>query len=205
MKIASYIRVSTQKQTTWNQQQIIEEFCKRMGYEIYDTYIDENWSGAKESRPEFDRLIIDMRNHRFEGIVVYKLDRIGRSLQHLLQLFEEFKNNQIQFISVTQNINTDTPDGRMFLKMIMVMAEYERELTVARTRDTLDRYKEQLEQHGYFIDRDGKKKTSLGRPMGKKDSSNIKRRKSGYIKRWADAPKKRHKQTTPQKLAVTIS
>jgi site-specific DNA recombinase len=144
MKVASYIRVSTQKQTTWNQQQIIEEFCKRMGYEIYDKYIDENYSGVKESRPDFDRLMIDMRQHKFQGIVVYKLDRIGRSLKHLLQLFEEFKNNQIQFISVTQNINTDTPDGRMFLKMIMVMAEYERELTVARIRDTLDRYKEQF-------------------------------------------------------------
>jgi site-specific DNA recombinase len=171
-----------------------------MGYEIYDKYIDENYSGAKESRPDFDRLMNDMRQHKFQGIVVYKLDRIGGSLQHLLQLFEEFKNNNIQFISVTQNINTDTPEGRYFLKSMMLMAEYERELTVARTRDTLDRYKEQLETQGYYIARDGKKKTSLGRPIGKKDSSAIKRRRSGYIKRRADTPKKRHKQITPPKI-----
>lgn len=154
-----------------------------MGYEIYDVYNDENWSGVKESRPQFDRLMNDVRQHRFNGIVVYKLDRIGRSLQHLLQLFEEFKNNNIEFISVTQNIDTKSEEGKLLLKMMMILAEYERELTVQRTRDTLQRYKEQIADCGYFIGRDGKKHTHLGREKGKKDSKP--RRKSGYHLRWA--------------------
>lgn len=156
-----------------------------MEHEVFDIYNDENWSGKDDSRPQFDRMMNDMRQRKFQGIVVYKLDRIGRSTKHLLQLFEEFQNNNIKFISVTQNINTDTPDGRMFLKMLMVLAEYERELTVGRTRDTLQRYKELIDEQGFFIGRDGKKHTFLGREKGKKDSKP--RRKSGYYRRWADA------------------
>jgi len=76
---------------------------------IYNTYLDIGQSGSKESRPEFDKLIADMRSGFFKGVLVYKLDRIGRSLQHLINLFEEFRHKGIEFISATQNINTTTP------------------------------------------------------------------------------------------------
>jgi DNA invertase Pin-like site-specific DNA recombinase len=109
-----------------------------------------------------------MRAGKIESVVCYKLDRIGRSLKHLLSLFEEFQNRKIGFVSLSQNIDTNTPEGRMFLKMLMVLAEYERELIVARTKDGLARAVKQ-----------GKK---LGRPNGSKDKG--RRRKSGYIKRW---------------------
>ena len=123
-------------------------------------YVDRGFSGKDNKRPEFERLLADMRQGRFTALAVYKLDRIGRSIVHLLNLFDEFKNRGIGFISVSQNINTNTPEGRMFLRMLMVLAEYERELIVSRTLDGLARAKRQ-----------GKK---LGRPLTTAIGDNIK-------------------------------
>ena len=100
-------------------------------------------------------------------MVVYKLDRIGRSLQHLLNLFEELTNRKIGFVSLSQNIDTATPEGRLFLHMLMLLAEFERELIVSRTLAGLARARRQ-----------GK---TLGRPKGRKDSRP--RAKSGYYLR----------------------
>jgi DNA invertase Pin-like site-specific DNA recombinase len=186
MKTAIYIRVSTDKQTVENQLPIIQDYCKRNNYVVFDIYQDVI-SGRTDSRPDFDRLINDMRKHRFDCIMVYKLDRIGRSLKHLLQLFEEFRNNKIDFVSVTQNINTSTPEGRMFLHLLMIFAEYERELTVARINDTLGRYKEHLKNEGKFIARDGRVRHHLGRPKGSKDKKQ--RKKGGYYLRYMEIKK----------------
>lgn len=181
MKVAIYCRVSTDKQTIENQLPIIQDYCTRNNYDVYDIYQDII-SGKTDSRPDFDRMMSDMRQHKFGCIAVYKLDRIGRSLKHLLQLFEEFNNNKVDFISVTQNINTTTPEGRMFLHMLMIFAEYERELTVARINDTIGRYKKHLKEKGSFIARDGKVRHSLGRPKGSKDHNP--RKKGGYYLRY---------------------
>lgn len=193
MKVAIYTRVSTTDQNPETQKQMIEDYCNRQpDYQIFDVYEDVI-SGKTGSRPEFNRLIEDMRERKFDVIAVYKLDRIGRSLQHLLQLFEEFRNRNIEFISITQNINTCTPEGRLMLKMLMLLAEYERELIVSRTRDTLNRYQNQIDKHGHFTSRKGKRVKKLGRPKGSKDSEP--RRKSGYYRRWE------RKKSTPQKTS----
>lgn len=194
MRVSVYTRVSTTEQNPEMQKQRILEYCKVNELEVYDIYEDVI-SGKKESRPAFDRLLYNMRQRRFNAVAVYKLDRIGRSLQHLLQLFQEFKNRDIKFISVTQNINTDTPEGELMLRVLMLLAEYERELIVARTRDTLDRYKGQIKDKGYFVSRNGRKVRKLGRPRGSKDKN--KRKKSGYFRRWDD---EKHKKSTPRKL-----
>jgi len=170
MKIGIYERVSTRdKQDISTQSNCLMDYAKRNGLEVYKAYKDIGESGSKDSRPAFDKLLKDMRQGLFEGILVYKLDRIGRSTVHLLKLFEEFENKKVEFISATQNINTTSPEGRMFLKMLMVLAEYERELIVDRINDGLDRARAQ-----------GK---TLGRPAGKKDGK--KRRVSGYYLRYA--------------------
>lgn len=182
MNIAIYCRVSTKLQTTINQEQFVKEYVQRLGHKIYRTYTDV-YTGASDSRPHFDKLLSAMRKHEFDTIAVYKLDRIGRSLKHLLQLFEEFNKHKITFISCTQNIDTSTPEGRMMLQMLMVLAEYERELTRARINDTIGSYKEQLKEKGQFITRDGKICKKLGRPKGRKDTTP--RNKSGYYVRWA--------------------
>lgn len=195
MRVAIYTRISTEDQNPDTQLKQIQGYCITHDHEVYDIYEDVI-SGKSDSRPAFDKLLFDMRSKRFDGIAVYKLDRIGRSLQHLLQLFQEFKNRNIQFISVTQNINTDTPEGKLMLRVLMILAEYERELIVARTRDTLDRYKDQIKTKGYFVSRDGNKMEKLGRPKGSKDKN--KRKKSGYFRRWAN---EKDKKSTPTVLS----
>jgi len=182
MKAAVYVRVSTAEQNPEIQKELLIDYCKNNNLDVFSIYEDVI-SGAKDSRPAFNRLINDMRSRKFDCVVVYKLDRIGRSLQHLLQLFQEFKNSNIKFISITQNINTSTPEGHLMLRMLMLLSEYERELIVSRTKDTLDNYKNKIKKDGYFISREGKKVKHLGRPPGSKDK--VQRRKSGYYQRWA--------------------
>ena len=180
-KTAIYTRVSKSEQNQEMQKKITIEYCKHNRIEVYDVYQDVI-SGKKESRPAFDRLLYDMRHRRFNAIAVTRLDRIGRSLQHLLQLFQEFKNRDIKFISVTQNIDTSTPEGELMLRVLMLLADYERTLIVARTCDTLNCYKDDIEKYGYFVSRDGKRISKLGRPKTSKDKK--KRKKSGYYRRW---------------------
>ena len=169
MKAGIYYRISTRdKQDVGMQEKSIKDYCEREGIEIYKEYSDIGQSGSKESRPSFDLLLKDMRDKLFDCVIVYKLDRIGRSLSHLVKLFEEFKKRKIDFISITQAINTTTPEGRMFLHILMVLAEYERELTISRINDGLKRAKAS-----------GKK---LGRPHGSKDKG--RRRKGGYYNRY---------------------
>jgi len=139
MKSAIYLRVSTKdKQDISMQHKAIQDYCERQGIEVIREYADVGISGSKESRPQFDLMLQEMRAGLFDTIIVYKLDRIGRSLSHLVKLFEEFNKKGIKFISVTQSINTSTPEGRMFLNMLMVLAEYERELTISRVNDGLE-------------------------------------------------------------------
>ena len=181
LRVALYGRVSTSDQNVGMQMEAIREYCSRSGYQVVDEYVDNGFSGKDDRRPDFERLLADMRQKRFDALVVYKLDRIGRSMKHLLNLFEEFKNLDMEFVSITQNINTTTAEGRMFLRLLMVFAEYERELIVARTRDGVARAR-----------RNGKQ---LGRPKGSKDGKP--RKRSGYWLRYA-----RSKQSSPALLRV---
>jgi len=107
MKVAIYVRVSTEQQDYENQVEACKKHCSMKGYEVYKVYGDVI-SGKSTLRPEFNKMLIDMRNYKFGAIMVTKLDRIGRSLQHLLSLFDEFNNKGVQFIAITQNIDTTT-------------------------------------------------------------------------------------------------
>jgi DNA invertase Pin-like site-specific DNA recombinase len=94
-------------------------------------------SGAKTSRPQFNQLLDDMRHSKFDCIVVTKLDRMGRSLQHLLSLFDEFSNRGVAFIATTQNIDTTSASGRLQMQILGAFAEFERNLISERTREGL--------------------------------------------------------------------
>jgi len=179
-KVGLYGRTSMADQNSETQLMALRDYCLRMGYQAVGEYVDNGFSGKDDKRPAFERLLADIRSNRVDCVVVYKLDRIGRSLKHLLNLFEEFKNLGVEFISVTQNITTGTAEGKMFWQMLGVFAEYERELIVARTKAGLERAKRQ-----------GK---SLGRPKGSFDGRP--RRKSGYLSRWI----KESKQSSPRVL-----
>jgi len=173
---ALYSRVSTQdKQHIDMQDRLLRDYCSTNSITIIDTYQDVGESGSKESRPEFDRMLTDMRAGKFNTMIVHKLDRIGRSLTHLLSLFAEFQKKGINFISITQALNTTTPEGRMFLHLLMVLAEYERELIVSRVNAGVANAKA--------------KGIHCGRPKGSKDKKV--RRKSGYNMRWVNEGKKK--------------
>jgi len=136
LKVAIYARISTDTQEVENQVRICTEYCNRMGYEIHNTFRDVI-SGKTISRPEFNRLLIDMRAWKFNAIMVTKLDRIGRSLKHLLTLFDEFNRKGIHFIAVTQNIDTSTSAGKLQMQIMGAFAEFERNLISERTKEAL--------------------------------------------------------------------
>lgn len=136
LKVAIYVRVSTEQQNYDKQLQLCKKHCEIKGYEIFRVYSDVI-SGKETSRPEFNKLLVDMRNYKFNAIMVTKLDRIGRSLQHLLSLFDEFNNKGVQFIAVTQNIDTTTSVGKLQMQILGAFAEFERNLISERTKEGL--------------------------------------------------------------------
>lgn len=186
MKVALYLRVSTTDQTTLNQELELKEYCKRSNHEIVEIYKDEGISGAKTSRPELDRMLQDMRQKRFEGIVVWKFDRLGRSTSHLLQVLQELQNKGVSLIATSQNIDTNTPMGKFFFTILSGFAEMEREIITERIKLGLERRR-----------KEGK---PLGRAKGSKDKD--KRKRLGYFERWKTNKKaKWHtKESTPHQI-----
>ena len=168
MKAALYLRVSTQEQTTLNQELELKNYCEREGIESYKIYKDEGISGAKTSRPQLDLMLQDMRNRLFDCVIVWKFDRLGRSTAHLLQVLEELKNKGVRLIATSQNIDTSTAMGKFFFLILSGFAEMEREMIRERILLGLKRRKAQ-----------GK---ALGRPKGSKDKG--RRKKGGYYLRY---------------------
>ena len=140
MKVAIYCRVSTSEQDADKQEYICREYCERNGYEISYIYKD-TISGTTSSRPSFNQLLEDMRHYKFDTVMVTRLDRMGRSLQHLLSLFQEFNRKGVKFIAVTQNIDTSTAAGTMQMQIMGAFAEFERTLISERTKEGLRRAK----------------------------------------------------------------
>jgi len=134
VKVAIYARVSTDEQNTDNQLHHLREFAARGGHEVYKEYVDEAQSGTKGSRPAFDEMLQDMRHYKFRAIVVTKLDRIGRSLKHILTLFDEFNKKGVGFIATTQNIDTLNAAGMLQMQILGAFAEFERNLISERTK-----------------------------------------------------------------------
>ena len=136
MKIAIYARVSTDDQDADKQVDICQEACKRHSHVVFNIYKDVI-SGSSQSRPEFNKLLEDMRHYKFDAIMVTKLDRLGRSLKHLLSLFDEFKGKGIHFIAVTQNIDTSSASGMLQMQIMGAFAEFERAIISERTKEGL--------------------------------------------------------------------
>ena len=172
MKAAIYARVSTEDQMLETQIINCTKYCESKDWD-YDVF-SETMSGSKQNRTELDRMLIRMRQGHYGVVVVWKLDRLGRSLRHLLQLLEEFRNKNVILAVTTMGLNTDKPEGRFFFQIIGAVAELEREMIRERIKAGLATKKAQGIQ--------------LGRPKGAKDKKP--RRKSGYVARWANQPRK---------------
>jgi putative DNA-invertase from lambdoid prophage Rac len=130
MKTVIYARVSTVEQSCEMQLRELRDYATRRGMALVGEYIDTGWSGAKASRPELDRLMQDARMRRFDAILVWKLDRWGRSVAHCVRSVQELVSLGVRFLAVTQNIDTDesNPTSRFLLHLFAAFAELEREM-----------------------------------------------------------------------------
>lgn len=127
--IAIYARVSTLNgQNPELQLAEIREYADRRGWRISGEYVDLGVSGSKESRPELNRLIRDAHRRQFDAVVCWKLDRLGRSLKHLVTTIEDLAAYGVSFVSLRDNLDLSTPSGRLMMHIIGAMAEFEREL-----------------------------------------------------------------------------
>jgi len=136
IKAAIYARVSTagHGQSPELQVREIREYCERRGWQVCGEYVDAGVSGAKDSRPELNRLMADAHRRRFDAVVVWKFDRFARSVSHLLRALETFNALGIAFVSLSEQIDTTTPTGKMVFTVLGAVAELERSLIAERVR-----------------------------------------------------------------------
>jgi len=164
---AIYCRVSTSEQNLDNQIDLLKTFALQQNIMVYKVY-KEKISGTKDSRPELNDLMFDMRKKLFNCVIIYKLDRLGRSLKHLITICEEFHNKGVDLIVTSQNIDTSTATGKLLFNILGSIAEFERELISERTKLG--------QRNAVNIGKRGKDKTP--------------RTKSGYYRRWENHGKK---------------
>ena len=136
MKGAIYARVSTANnvQDPTMQTRELREYCERRGWQIVGEYVDVGISGAKDSRPELNRLMSDAAKRRFDVVAVWRFDRFARSTSHLLRALEQFRALGIDFVSFRENVDTSTPTGKMVFTVLGAVAELERSLIVERVK-----------------------------------------------------------------------
>src|SRR6266550_4479478 len=175
-RVAIYARVSTTNhgQDVSLQTRELRQFAEARGWTIAGEYIDEGVRGAKDSRPELNRLMADAHKRRFDIVCVWRFDRFARSVSHLLRALETFKALGIDFVSFSEQMDTSTPAGKMVFTVLGAVAELERSLIVERVRAGLRNARS--------------KGTRLGRPRKAVDAERIAAlRTKGYSWRQVSA------------------
>ena len=112
----------------------LREYCGRRGWIVAGEYVDAGISGAKDRRPELDRLMAEAYRRRFDVVAVWKFDRFARSVSHLLRALDTFRVLGIEFASLSESLDTATPAGRMVFTVLGAVAELERSLIAERVR-----------------------------------------------------------------------
>ena len=135
-RAAIYARVSkgSNGQSPEMQLRELREYCERRGWQIAGEYIDVGISGAKDKRPQLDRMMEDAHKCRFDVVAVWKFDRFARSVSHLLRALDTFRVLGIEFVSLSESLDTATPAGRMVFTVLGAVAELERSLITERVR-----------------------------------------------------------------------
>ncbi len=135
MRTAIYARVSTTgNQSVEMQLRDLRELAERRGFEIVGEYCDEGVSGAKDSRPRLNQLLADAEVGKFSVILVWKLDRLGRSLVYLVRLMEDFRRLDIELVSFSEGLDFTTTTGKLLFQIISAFAEFERDCIRERVR-----------------------------------------------------------------------
>src|SRR5205085_8852374 len=123
---AIYARVSTVDQQPENQLQELRRYCEARGW-VHTEYVDHGVSGAKDRRPALDALVRDARRRKFDVLVCWRLDRLGRNLKHLITMLDDLQALGVAFVSLAEGIDATTPAGKLQLHILGAIAEVERE------------------------------------------------------------------------------
>lgn len=144
-RAAIYLRVSTKEQTTDNQRLKLEDVARHAGWEIVEIYEDDGISGSKgrDKRPAFDLMCKDASRRKFDIVMAWSVDRLGRSLQDLVAFLNDLHAIDVDLFLDQQGIDTTTPSGRAMFQMMGVFAEFERSMIQERIHAGLDRAKAQ--------------------------------------------------------------
>jgi putative DNA-invertase from lambdoid prophage Rac len=176
MKAAIYARVSTldKGQDTEVQLRDLRSYAQARGWIVAGEYVDRGQSGAKDRRPELDRLMTDVKKRKVDLILCWRLDRLGRSLKHLILTLDELQSVGVGFVSYNENLDLTTSTGRLMFQLLGAFAEFERNLIKERVKAGLANAKA--------------KGAKLGRPSPEFDEDELIRlRKSGVtIRRIAE-------------------
>ena len=134
-RVAIYARVSTShhEQKPEIQTNELKRYCEARGWRNYEEFVDHGYSGGTDNRPGLKRLLAQARSREIDVIVVTKLDRLFRSLKHLVTVLDEFSALGVQFIATKDAIDWTTPTGRLFTQILASLAEFEKELIRERT------------------------------------------------------------------------
>jgi len=168
MKVALYLRVSTsyQQKGLESQERALIEYCLRNNIGNYQIFKDFNVSGTKASRPALDEMLRQVECGKISSVVVYSFSRFARSTKHLISALEYFKQKNVSFVSLSENIDSSTAAGKMVFVMVSAIAEFERDLISERVKNGLKNARAK-----------GKK---IGRPKQRPSELIFKLREEGY-------------------------
>jgi len=131
LRAGIYARVSTADQQPENQLVELRAYATARGRSARE-FVDRGVSGTKDRRPELDRLLADVRRRRVDAVVVWRLDRLGRNLRHLVALLEEFRALGITFVSLHEGVDSETPSGGLLGHLLGAFAQFERDRIAER-------------------------------------------------------------------------
>ena len=161
MTAAIYARVSTFDQEPENQLADLRRYTAARGWTVRE-YVDRGVSGSKDRRPALDQLVVDAKRRRFDVLVCWRLDRLGRSLRHLILLLDDLRALGVAFVSLGEGIDATTPAGRLQLHVLGAISEFERARIAERVRAGLARAR----ARGQRLGRPRVRPASLALPAG---------------------------------------
>jgi DNA invertase Pin-like site-specific DNA recombinase len=149
-RVGLYLRVSTSGQTVENQRQDLMRVAEQRGWHVVEEYVDHGISGSKgrDERPAFKKLTKDAAGGKLDMVAAWSIDRVGRSLQHLVEFMEELKQQGVGLYLHQQNVDSSTAAGKAMLSMCGVFAEFERSIIVERINAGLARARAQGKELG---------------------------------------------------------
>jgi DNA invertase Pin-like site-specific DNA recombinase len=174
-RAALYVRVSTDHQSVENQVRELKQVAERRGWTVEEVYRDAGISGAKgrDKRPGLDAMLKDASRRRFDVVMAWAIDRLGRSLIDLLGTIQHLEAVGVDLYLDQQSIDTTTPAGKLLFQLTGAFAEFERSMIRQRVRAGLNVIKEKLVRDGKFISKAGKVRRKLGRPGAEPDQTRL--------------------------------